>query len=301
VQLTAERILCANIYEAANISRKIPQYKGRGVSMVTTLGNQVVYLPVDKISQNPYQPRKYFDLAGLNELAKSIKTYGVMQPISVRCINGVNYELVAGERRLRASKIAGVETIPAVIMYITDQTSAVLALIENLQREDLNYIEEAEGYVNLISDYALTQEQLAAKIGKSQSAIANKMRILKLSRQVQKILIENGLSERHARALLKLGDENLQLEVLEKVLESGLTVKKTEELVETVLRIGSTEVKGRMTAKRKRHFQPRVKDLRLFTNTIQQAVDIMNDSGVNTVFDIENNDDGCFIKILVKY
>jgi len=262
--------------------------------------NEILYLPVDKIGSNPYQPRKVFEREPLEELAQSIKKYGVMQPISVRRINGAAYELVAGERRLRASKLAGLETIPAIIVNVNDRDSAALALIENLQREDLNYLEEAEGYVNLISDYSYTQEQLAAQIGKSQSAVANKLRILKLSPKIQKILIDNGLTERHARALLKLPDEESRLETLKKVINGDLNVKKTENLIESVLNAVTGGADERRRRKRSA-VKPYIRDLRLFTNTIKEAVDIMNNSGVNAIYDIENKDDGCFISILVTY
>ena len=273
---------------------------GLGASTaVISHGNEIIHLPVDKIAPNPYQPRKIFAREQLFELAESIKKYGVMQPVSVRCINGAVYELVAGERRLRASKLAGLATIPAVVVSITDRDSASLALIENLQRENLNYLEEAEGYINLISDYSFTQEQLAAQIGKSQSAIANKLRILRLSPRIHKILLENGLSERHARALLKLDDEDKQLQTLEIVVNKELNVKKTEELVEAII-ARDIEIE-RKTKKKQPQAKPYVKDIRLFTNTIKQAVEIMNDAGVSTIYDIEDRADGCFIGILVSY
>ncbi|MFQ9801839.1 MAG: ParB/RepB/Spo0J family partition protein [Clostridia bacterium] len=194
----------------------------------------VISVEISKIRPNPYQPRRSFDNLALGELAQSIKEHGVMQPISVRTL-GDGYELIAGERRLRASQLAGLTMIPAIVVDITDQESAVLALIENIQRQDLNYFEEAQGYLNLIEDYDLRQEQIAKMMGKSQSTIANKLRLLKLSPQIQKDLMENGLTERHARVLLKLPDEALQRKVLHQVIEENLTVKHTEELVEAVL------------------------------------------------------------------
>lgn len=257
---------------------------------------EIIDLPVDKIIPNPYQPRKFFDRDSLLELSKSIKEYGVMQPISVRLINGVSYEIVAGERRLRASKLAGMETIPAIVVNISDQYSAILAIIENLQRQNLNYLEEAEGFQNLIHDYSFTQEELAEKIGKSQSTIANKMRILRLSKNIQKILLENELSERHARALLKLTDEKSQLEVLKKVIELGLTVKKTEDLVEQILKKSQDISNPKNTFKVKRC----IRDIRLFTNTIKQAVDIMNNSGVATDYIVNEVEDGYEINIKIK-
>ena len=182
----------------------------------------ISYLSIDCVRPNPYQPRKQFNKGSLEQLCESIKQYGVIQPINVRRISTNNYELVAGERRLRAATMAGLKEIPAVVININDNDSAVIALIENLQREDLSYMEEAEGYNNLINEHGFTQEELAQKIGKSQSTIANKIRLLKLPPMVKKILSDNSLTERHARALLKLHDEQLQLKVLRRVCERGL-------------------------------------------------------------------------------
>jgi ParB family chromosome partitioning protein len=256
---------------------------------------EILYIELDRIIVNPYQPRKLFDRTKLEELARSIEEYGVLQPISVRLINGCSYELVAGERRLRASKIAGLKEIPAIVVNISDHDSAVLALIENLQRQDLNYIEEAEGFQNLIANYSFTQEQLADNIGKSQSAVANKLRILKLSREIQKILLENDLSERHARALLKLDSVELQKEVLKKVIDQGLTVKRTEQLVASEYR------KANMPVKDENERKPRmfIKDIRLFTNTVQQAIAVMNRSGVEIDCDMNQTENGYLINILV--
>ncbi|MDR2904154.1 MAG: nucleoid occlusion protein [Clostridiales bacterium] len=260
---------------------------------------EIVYLPISKITPNPYQPRKFFEKSQLEDLANSIKEYGVIQPVSVRLINGRSYELVAGERRLRASKLAGLETIPAIVVKINDQDSAIIALIENLQRQDLNFLEEAEGLNNLISDYAFTQEQLAERIGKKQSTIANKLRLLRLPKNVQKVLIENGLTERHARALLKLPDEQMQLDVLKKVIADGLNVKKTENYIEA--RLAKIEEALSPKKDKKSVVKPFVKDIRLFTNTIKQAVDVMNSAGLATVFDVEESKDGYFMSILITY
>ena len=179
--------------------------------------------------------QKKFDLSMLEELRDSIKQYGVLQPINVRVISGNHYELVAGERRLRAATMAGLVDIPAIILDVSESDSAIMALIENLQREDLTYLEEAEGYASLLDDHNLTQEELALKIGKSQSTIANKIRLLKLSPLIKKILMDNNLTERHARSLLKLRDEQLQHKVLKMVCERGFNVKKTEDLIDRVI------------------------------------------------------------------
>ena len=180
----------------------------------------VFQLPIHKIRSNPYQPRKYFNRTALEELADSIRAYGILQPITVRKMSGGAYELVAGERRLRAAELAGLETIPAILMQVSDSDSAVMAFIENIQRQNLSFLEEAEGYRNMMEDYGLTQEELAAKLSKSQSSIANKLRILKLEDSVKKLLLEHHFTERHARALLKLPDEESRLFVLAQMIQS---------------------------------------------------------------------------------
>ena len=190
----------------------------------------VIQIPIEEIVPNPYQPRRVFSEKSLEELKNSIESYGVLQPITVRKKNE-KFELVAGERRLRAAKLANLKTIPAIVHEVSDETSAVLALLENLQREDLNFIEESLGYENLIKEHNFTQQQLAEKLGKNQSTIANKLRILKLPDTVKQYLIENGLTERHARALLKLPNEELMMDIVQKVVKLELTVKKTEKLI----------------------------------------------------------------------
>jgi ParB family chromosome partitioning protein len=213
----------------------------------------------------------------------------------VRKISNSKYELVAGERRLRAAVMAGLKEIPAIVININDNDSAVLALIENLQREDLNYLEEAEGYSNLINEHGLTQEELAQKIGKSQSTVANKIRLLRLPPLVKKILSDNNLTERHARALLKLHDEQLQLKVLKIVCEKGLNVKKTEELIERV--IDKYLGKGRDKPAEKK-LSKTIKDIRIFVNTIRQAIELMRKSGVNAK--AAQFDRGEYIEFIVR-
>ena len=238
----------------------------------------ISYLSIDCVRPNPYQPRKQFTKGSLEQLCESIKQYGVIQPINVRKISTNNYELVAGERRLRAATMAGLKEIPAVVININDNDSAVIALIENLQREDLSYMEEAEGYNNLINEHGFTQEELAQKIGKSQSTIANKIRLLKLPPMVKKILSDNSLTERHARALLKLHDEQLQLKVLRRVCERGLNVKRTEDLVEKVIERFTRQ--GNEKAP-ERKFTKAIKDIRIFINTMRQAIDLIKKAGLN--------------------
>ena len=195
----------------------------------------VINIPIEEISPNPYQPRKNFNKLALEELSDSIKSYGVLQPVNVRKVGEKGYELIAGERRLRAAKIAGLKEIPAIVIEVVEHDSAVIALIENLQREDLNFLDEAEGYFNLINDHGMTQEELARKVGKNQSTIANKMRLLRLPKDIKDAILENNLTERHARALLKLPDEKTQKKVLKNIINKSLNVKKTEEMIDKLI------------------------------------------------------------------
>ena len=262
---------------------------------IANLNNEVMSIPIKQIKPNPYQPRKTFARKSLEELSQSIKTFGVLQPISVRKIAENSYELVAGERRLRATELAHIEDIPAVIINVKDKDSAMLALLENLQREDLNFIEEAEGYYNLINDHGFTQQELAEQLGKSQSTIANKLRILRLSDDIKKDIVENSLTERHARALLRLPDENLQKTVLKKVITSELTVKKTENLITDILKDITDQKKEEHKSKQK------IKNLinfRIYLNTLKNAYSAIKESGVEAEY--EQKDMGEFIEVRVR-
>jgi len=259
------------------------------------VSKQIVNLPIDLIKPNPYQPRKYFSDMSLEELSQSIKNYGLLQPISVRKISENHYELIAGERRLRASKLAGLTTIPAIIVDAVDEDSAVLSLIENLQRENLNFFEEAEGYHSLLNDHKITQEELAKRLGKSQSTIANKLRLLKLSDKIKKLILEHNLTERHARALLRIPEEEIQEKVLKQIIEKNLNVKETEELIEGLLQ--------KLTLKKEEKEQKRkllkiYKDIRIFINTVKQAVNIMNKSGIGA--ELQQVDGEDYIEFVIK-
>ena len=192
--------------------------------------NKVVFLPIAAISPNPGQPRRHFSRAGLEELAASIGEHGVLQPLSVRRVPG-GYELISGERRLRASRMAGLEEVPCILVSVDGQESSLLALVENLQRRDLDFVEEALALSRLIQTYRLSQEEAAKKLGKSQSAIANKLRLLKLPPEVLALLREKGFTERHARALLRLESPEQQAAAARAVVEGGLTVARTAEYV----------------------------------------------------------------------
>lgn len=235
-------------------------------------------LEIEKIRPNPYQPRKNLNLTALEDLCRSIKQYGVLQPICVRKINEDVFELISGQRRLKASEMAGLKEIPAKVINVGEDDSAVMALIENLQREELNYLEEAEGYFNLLNEHGITQEQLARKMGKSQSTIANKIRLLKLPNEVKKFLCDNNLTERHARALLKLHDEKVQLKVLRFVTEKNLNVKKTEYLIEKII---DKYVKNVEPSGAQKKLTKAIKDVRIFVNTVKEAIELMKKSGVD--------------------
>lgn len=242
-------------------------------------------IPIKSILPNPHQPRREFDKASLQDLAISIMEYGLMQPITVRQTGPFDYELIAGERRLTACKNLGMAYIPAIVMTASPTDSAILALVENIQRENLNYLEEAEAFRNLICEHGLTQEELADKLGKSQSSVANKMRILKLSPKVREILIAHSLTERHARALLRLPEEKQRLRAAKLVAERGLNVAKTEELVDRLLKAPEVAV-ARPKPTEGRIFR----DVRVFHNTIRQAVEMMRKSGIEATAAKTEND-----------
>lgn len=235
------------------------------------MNKEIMSINVDRIFPNTYQPRKFFNEEALIELSESIKQYGIIQPITVRK-RGENFELVAGERRWRAARIAEIECVPCNVIEITDTESAEIALLENLQREDLNFIEEAEAYYNLIHDHKFTQDELARRMGKKQSTIANKLRLLKLSVSIRSTCVENKLTERHARALLLLPNEELQNKVIQIVVKEGLNVKKTEELInKELLKIAGEQLNEKNKKKVKTVFPAK-----LYVNTIKQVFDKFN-------------------------
>ena len=260
---------------------------------------EVARIPIDSIRPNPYQPRRVFSQEALEELCASIKQYGLLQPISVRKSGNDTFELIAGERRLRASKMAGMKFIDAIIFSTYEQDSAVIAMMENLQRENLHYMEEAEGYQNLIRDHGLSQDELAKRLGKNQSTIANKMRILKLPMPVKRMLLQYGLTERHARALLRLHDEEAQIKVIQVIVAQNLNVKATEDLVErTISRmygIAEEEVSERKPSR----ISGFVRDTRLFVNSRRTVVQQMADAGLAPHFDAAEKESGVDIHIWV--
>ena len=234
--------------------------------------NSVMYIPVEMIVPNKNQPRKEFKEDALTELALSIMQHGILQPLTVRCTDGNKYELIAGERRLRAAKICGLKKVPCILIQSDDTASSVLALIENLQRCDLNFFEEAEGIARLIEYYKFTQESVAIKLGKSQSAIANKLRILRLPPNIRKTILENNLTERHARALLRLSSPAQQEAVLSAIIKDNLNVEDTDRLISNMIRYKEEKPKGKTIQL--------YKDIRIFINTINHAVSVMRKSGI---------------------
>ena len=263
---------------------------------------------VDKIVPNPQQPRRVFEQAALQELAESIANHGVIQPVTLRRVGGL-FELIAGERRLRATQMAGLKAIPAIVVDADDEESAVLALIENIQRENLSYMEEALGYLKLAQEYHMTQEEIAKLMGKTQSAVANKLRILRLYGETKRILAEYGLTERHARALLRLSEEEQQVQTAKLIAVKGMNVRETEEYIENllikqqevlpgrVLPLSGTvkeEVKNRLTRPRIKRF---IRDIRLFTNTVNRAALYMKEAGV-PVQVAENKNEGYYEMVI---
>ncbi|WP_040951108.1 nucleoid occlusion protein [Gorillibacterium massiliense] len=234
-------------------------------------GDELRQLPLEEIVPSPYQPRTVFDEERIDELCQTIKTHGVIQPIVVR-IRGGKFEIIAGERRFRAVKKLGHETIPAIIREFNDSQAASIALIENLQREGLTAVEEALAYTQLMEMHQLTQESLAQRLGKSQSTIANKIRLLQLGDDVKKALMERQITERHARALLALNSEELQSKVLQDIITKELNVKQTEARVRFLMEASKLKKSKRISF---------TKDARLALNTIRQSVDMITNSGMN--------------------
>ena len=237
------------------------------------LSSRVQYISLAQLSPNPQQPRRSFDEAALRELADSIRAYGILQPLTVRR-TPVGYQLVAGERRMRAARMAGLREVPCLVAQVDEQDAGMLALIENLQRRDLDCFEEAAAIARLISRYGLSQEQAAEKLGKSQSAVANKLRLLRLPQDVLSLLRKNGFTERHARALLRLPTAEAQQEAAALLVQEGWTVARTERYVEEDLQ---TEA-----PKEKKNRRPLlIRDIRFFLNSLDHSLAVMRSAGVD--------------------
>ncbi len=259
--------------------------KEKGVELA-----RVLDLPISKISPNPDQPRRSFSPESLTSLAKSIAQDGVIQPLTVREQNG-GYVLVAGERRLRAARLAGLSSVPCVVVKLSDKRSAVVALIENIQRADLSFFEEAEAISSLINTYRMTQEEVALRLGMAQPTVANKLRLLKLEPAERRLLTEAGLSERHARTLLRLPEPEQRLDAIKYIIAHSLNVSQTESYTDKLL----------AEQKRRRSYKKRsavLGDLRLFFNTVDKAVEVIRLAGVEAKVD-KTEQDG-FIEYLIS-
>lgn len=252
--------------------------------------SQVIQIPVDEIVANPYQPRKIFSEEELADLAESIKHMGLIQPITVRQADS-QYEIIVGERRFRAVKIAGMTHIPAIVVTITDEQSAVLALIENIQRQDLNFIEEAEALSMLLEKHGFTQRELAERIGKKQSTVSNKLRVLSLPDDVKDLLVTNDLTERHGRALLKLSDEADIRKVIKAVIKNQLTVKATEKLIESLLHEEMHQDEKKQNVRYSINY-------RIYVNTVKQAYETILNTGAKVKY--TEKDKGEFIEVTVR-
>lgn len=251
-------------------------------------------VPVARILPNPFQPRRRFDPDSLAELAESIRQVGVLQPLLVRPRPEGGYELVAGERRLRAAEMAGLTEVPVVVRNLDDREAALIALVENLQREDLDFFEEAAAYQEMLSRFGLTQEQLAALLGKQQSTVANKLRLLRLPPTVRERIVAAGLSERHARALLRLESADEQEKVLEEVIARNLSVRETEELVTARLE------GGRRPARRRRLSGLRaIKDVRILINTVREGVNTLRRAGLPASLEQVDGDEWIEVRIRI--
>ncbi len=243
----------------------------------------IVEIPTEKLLPNPYQPRKQFKSEEMLSLADSIKENGVLQPLLCRQINNSDYyEIVAGERRLRASILANLQTVPCIIIACDYEDSAVFSILENIQRSNLEFFEEAQAIGHLINHFGLTQEQVAKKLGKSQSALSNKLRLLRLPADVRYYIQKEGLTERHARALLRLDSEKDMWLVLKTVTDRHLNVEQTEAYIDTL-----TDKR----VKPKKNVIKIFKDIRIFVNTVDKAIATMKEAGIDAESDKTETDD----------
>ncbi len=252
---------------------------------------RVLQLEISQIRPNPRQPRQIFEEKGLQELSGSIRRHGILQPLTVRR-QPDGWELVAGERRLRAARMAGLERVPCVEVEIDDRESAVLALVENLQRRDLHYFEEAEAIAAYLRETGSTQEEAATQLGRSAPAVANKLRLLRLSTACREKLMEADLTERHARTLLRLEDEELRLDALQHIIRYGLNVARTEQYIEDRLQELQTTA-----PQRRRTFI--LKDVRLFLNSVERGLNLVREAGIAAVSGREDTEDEILLTIRI--
>ena len=255
----------------------------------------IIFLPAEDIIPSPVQPRKNFDEDGIKELADSIAEYGILNPLTVR-LRGGKYELVAGERRLRAARLAGVSDVPCILLDVNMEDASLIALVENLQRRDLDFVEEANGLSQLIRLFGMSQEEAARRIGKSQSAVANKLRLLKLPRDVLETLRDKGLTERHGRALLRLEDGLSQRKALKYILEHDLTVAMTDEYIDALLRSQQDEAEEDKPGPKRKFI---MKDVRIFMNTLMRGLDLMKQGGIDAGMEQTETEDELILTISI--
>ena len=255
---------------------------------------------ISEIVRNPNQPRRYFDPEAIATLAESIRQYGVLNPLTVRRTADGGYELVAGERRLRAARVAGLTDVPCLLINADGEDSSVIALVENLQRRDLDFFEEANGFKRLIEQFGLTQEEAARKVGKTQSAVANKLRLLRLSQQNMELIRCNNLTERHARALLRLNDEADRINVTNYIIEHELNVSRTEEYIDEFLK-AKENPQPVVEPESGKHVVRLFKDVRFFLNTLNRAVGVMVDAGIGATVKQQESDDGLTLTICIPH
>jgi len=262
------------------------------VEVVSTAAEEVVKIPIDRIVPNRFQPRTVFDDEKIEELSRTIHTHGVIQPIVLRpsAEKEGMYEIIAGERRYRAMKKLQWEEVPAIVRMLNDKETASIALIENLQREELTAIEEALAYQQLLEIHSLTQEALAQRLGKGQSTVANKLRLLKLPQFVQDAILKREISERHARALIAIKDEQLQLQLIAAAKEYDWNVRQLEEQIQQILNPEET-VEEEQKAKKRPKRKAISKDVRIALNTIKQSLTMVTRSGINVKTQEEDNED----------
>lgn len=250
------------------------------------LFNNLKNLKLQQIKANPNQPRKYFEDKAIIELAESIKKCGLINPITVRKYDGY-YQIIAGERRYRASRLAGLTEIPCLIMSNDENKASIMAIVENIQRYDLNFVEEGTAYIKLVHDFGYKQEDIAKEIGKTQSAVANKIRVLKLGEELLRKIIQNNLTERHARTLLRLPEEK-RSKILDFIIENNLNVAKSEELVCRLLEVdNNSSVK---TKEKKKKYAKICAEAKFFINSINKSVDAMNLAGFNAKINKKQTD-----------
>lgn len=250
---------------------------------------KVIYLPVDSLRPNPNQPRLCFEEEGLKELAASIREHGILQPLSIRR-TAEGTELISGERRLRAAQLAGLREVPCIAVQVDETASSLLALVENLQRRDLDFLEESLALDKLIRTYHFSQEEAARRIGKSQSTVANKLRILKLPNQALALLRQHHLTERHARALLSLEGDDARLSALHHIIKFHLTVSQTEKYIAGLLSTPKPKVRTPTYL---------IKDVRLFLNTITRGLSLMQGAGINAQCGRQDTEDAILLTIRI--